>query len=928
MRSKHVLLSFLVTVLAGCATPYGQRLSIDHGPKQIAGSITVSDAKLYRREALIDERRREMRYIDRLMAETEKDGFTIGPEISREIEVIQSLALNLGLSFDPAAGRTYRDADQTTSIQQEIRTLQLQLQLDQLRRDAALFRERLAAQTDPSRSDLGAPTDPTDAPAPPPIAAADVKDLLARIDGLQGALETRLGASVGGPRPVALQGNMINQFRDRAAYRQVLTSARNAASLDELHDMDGAALYRLNFQVSALPPEKAYLRTAGIVSMRPVDSPHSDDEIREIYARWIDHLQKVAGKSDRDDRLYVAIQDLAIREELIGNVILAYDDGTRPKDKDDNPYPPCQAGLKSYNVPRDGCGGRLVIPVPNFLRDSETVSGENLSMGQVLSIYMDDVLLDPIQYNEGMNALANRRQVAAAIVDQNKCELRPEFERDSAALQDKDLGRVDELATAAMSTLMSIPSLNQALSNIHNNTQDPRVRVAVSAAREKLHRSAQLSVNVLNELALHSCVRNASLPLPTPEFNLPPQFAKVVSKAPEVRLYEVGPREQVQQVSTAARAAEAFSLAMALAAKAPSKGGAAEAGLGYSRNALGKIDAIERLPIVVGFAQAGSEFKPAEGKDGKSPQNHDEAPHFGWILGPRLNTIDTKKGRIDLEQAHQVYDLSADLAVSGWRTKLTLEVRTAWSPDWRSDAFGSVWNFSEGMPVRTMVVELRPSDAEFSALTMLLAGGDHARGQRPVSITTKGLALASCAASTLVIQGQNLWRATDAIIGGRRMGAERISVLPDMEGITVDVPAGIAFGSKTLDLQILTPFGVASEKIAANGPDSCEKPASTDGPAVTGGIPKTINLCSSPGYDLAGRDLDQLGTVELAVDGKGTGVKGALAKGTAKLRRLSFDRTALKQIVGSHAYLHFTLSDGKPLPSSPAITIVSQNCGE
>ena len=928
MRLRYLLFSFLVTVLAGCATPYGQRLAIDHGPKQIAGSITVSDAKLYRREALIDERRREMQYIDRLMAKTEEDGFTIGPEISREIEVIQSLALSLGLSFDPAAGRTYRDADQTTAIQQEIRMLQLQLQLDQLRRDATLFRDRLASQTDPSRGDLGAPTAPTDPAAPPPLAAADVKDLVARIDGLRTALEGRLGASVGGPRSVTLQGNPINQFRDRAAYRQLLASARNAASLDELHDMNGTALYRLSFQVSTLPPEKAYLRTAGIVSMRPVDTDHSTDDIQEIYARWIDYIQRAVAKFDSNDPLRIAIETIGVKKQLFGNLILAYDDGIRPKKSDGKIYPPCQPGLRSFNSSIDGCGGRLVIPVPNFPRDSETVFGENLSISQILSIYMDDILLEPTEYNEAMEVLAKRPSIAIAIVDRNKCTLRAKFERDSAAKNDGDLGRVDELTTAATSTLLAVPTISQMLLNIHNNSHDSNVKIAVSAAREKLYRSGLLSANVVNEIARYGCRREAAISLPKPEFHLPLQFQNEVEKESKIRIYEIGPREQVQQVSTAARAAEAFSLAMALAAKAPSRGAAADAGLGYSRSAIGKVDAVERLPVVVGFAQAGSEFTSEVGKDGLPAQKHNEPPQFGWILGPRLNTIDAKKGRLDLEQGHQVYDLSADLAVSGWRTNLALEVRTAWSPDWRSNAFASVWNLNQDMPIRTVIVELRPSDDEFLALTMLLAGGDPARGQRPIPVASKTLSLTSCAASTLIIEGRNLWRATDAIIDGQRMGGERISVLPDMNGITLDVPAGIAFGSKTLDLQILTPFGVAPGKIVASGPDSCEKEDSTDGPAVTGGIPAGINLCSSPTYRLSGRGLDQLDTVELAVDGKGTGVKGVLAKGTAELREVSFDRTTLKQIVGGHAYLHFALSDGKPLPTSRAITVVSQNCGQ
>ncbi|HEX8554514.1 MAG TPA: hypothetical protein VF695_07395, partial [Sphingomonas sp.] len=779
--------------MASCGTPYGDRLSVDYGRPQISGSITVSDPKLYRREALINERRREVRYIDQLMANSEKDGFVIGPEVAREVEVIRALAVSAGLSFDSAAGAGYQRSEQTASIRQEIDALQLQLQLDQLKRDAALFRAGLADQTAPSRDNLGGTTAAGAATAPAALTPADASDLVTRIDALQTTLAGRLGATVAGPRALALPGNPIDQFRDRAAYRQVLTSARNAASLDELHDLDGAALYRLTFQVTTLPPTRDYLRTAGIVEMQPVEGSRPDaGEIEDIYLRWLGYLNQSAAESGSG-----SIDSFLVSTQLFSRIDFHYDPGTpgaaavppaaarrgRGRALAAGPAPACPGLVSSAytdTAPPQGCE-RISFVAPDLPESSAAAAGVNRTMGLVVDRDFREVE-NTDSYGRAMSLLL-QPEIGNALLESGRCELRPVSQRRQIEAA-SPAGLADTSINAALASLTAVPLVAQTIDRLASGTRSAPLRTALDRERTRLVDIADRSRRLLQALS-ERCLAGERL-APAQHIAVPEHFAQIVRAESVVRVYEVGPREQVQQTSTAARAAEAFSLAAAISAKAPSAGAAARAGLGYSRNAAGKVDLIERLPVVVGYAQArGTWTNSNEGAASRQAR-------FGWLLGPRVNTVDPRRGTLELEQGQRTYDLSADLSVSGWRTRLPLQVRTAWSPDWRSRDFASALD-ARG-PTRIVKVELNPSPAEFAQLAQRLGFGPVGRGLRPAAITQIAPnKVKACMAATLVIRGDNLWRASDVVIGGRRIGADAVSVLPDMRGLVVEIPAKTSF---------------------------------------------------------------------------------------------------------------------------------------
>ena len=189
------------------------------------------------------------------------------PEIARDVEQITAFAGALGLSFDPAAALNYRRASETGDIQQQIQVAKLQLQLDQLKRDAELVRSKFASQTDPVNASLGAASASAPAAAVSANVSASVEQFKAAVDKLSASLATRLDIEGKPPTIAQTSINPADAFRDRSAYRDLLKSARNAVSLDDLHDSGGSALIRLNFQASVLP-DRETSNIPGVIQMK------------------------------------------------------------------------------------------------------------------------------------------------------------------------------------------------------------------------------------------------------------------------------------------------------------------------------------------------------------------------------------------------------------------------------------------------------------------------------------------------------------------------------------------------------------------------------------------------------------------------------------------------------------------------------------
>lgn len=262
-----------------------------------------------------------------------------------------------------------------------------------------------------------------------------------------------------------------------------------------------------------------------------------------------------------------------------------------------------------------------------------------------------------------------------------------------------------------------------------------------------------------------------------------------------VLAYAVSPAFLGQRVSTVARAADAIQLAASLAGAFPQAGVGASGSVGAGRLASGKADALERLPLVVGFTEPKLLHPLTNGQPRPSPTKSGGGmpgrvyqtgafTSFGWLLGPRA-LIDPADKNLKLAHPLGDYDLTVDLSMPGWWPYIDLKVETLWAPNWRDGRGAMIEDDSAKSFTRTMRVRLSHTAADMDGLTEIVTR--HALGPAPRTMEIQSVdppAVSSCAESiTLVARGTNLWRTTKAYLRGRP--ADDIKVLPDMSGVAL-----------------------------------------------------------------------------------------------------------------------------------------------
>lgn len=783
-RMTFVSMLGMVVCLCGCATPFADKLDYDPRPVRAPAAIIVSDPKVYSRQGLISERRKDVEWIDQLIDDSRTQTFS--PELLREVEQISMLAAALGVKFDPAAGLNYRRDRETGDIQQEIDALKMQFQLEQLRRDLALLRENWPEQTDPVNSDLGKLPAGTTPDATSTVSASAADQLKQAIDRLLPALNGRLDADGKAPKPNTAAVSPIDLFRDRSAYRDLLQSARNAASLDEVHDDAGAVLVRLNFQAAVVPDPKRP-KSLGVVQIRPripFGGPGAD-----FLGQWAVYLN-----SD------------PLRNELRGDIDRLIDSGWVGRFNVSNLLKGYCEELKNANTPSEGCEEKeLVIPLLLSKIDASRLEFDDIFSGarKYQSFPRDK---PPVHWFQD-----SRNSLSVPTTDERKSALcrmlRGEIPADAQANK----------LTSDLEYVAVLTENRDALRHVFNLMRD--LRFPAGAAGDVKGRIAEAEDFIASvERALPQCADSIrSYLLPSKEVVWAVTRAGSVTNG--IRVYEVGPREQVQQVSTVARAANSLALAANLAASAPGSGAAAEAAANYSRQAMGRADARERVPSVVGYANGSGS----------------ESPIFGWVIGPQAR-IDAK-GRVRMEQSVRAYDLSVDLSVPRISDSIILDVTSLWGPS--STELATEIRADKGIK-RTIRVPVPVLQNDFGEFNRSITG---AQEPSDVDLQVKGGPVAACRASTLVIQGYSkLWRAESVLVGSILLESKAISVMSDMSGILVKVPEIVDQSRSTIGIIVMTPDGSfdADVDYVPKPADGCEKPKTTtpaapgDGPIVTG----------------------------------------------------------------------------------------------
>lgn len=830
MRNSQNFAAGIATAvtLAGCSTPYADRVAYDTEIRNSPGTITLSDPKLYTREALISERAKDIKWVNRLIMESEDSTKVVfRPELVREIEQITAIAAAIGLKFDPAAKLTYNRYKETDDIKQEIDVLKLQLQLDQLKRDAELVRTNFASQTAPVNEDIGKlSSTSTQSSATVSTSATDL--LKEAIDKLNKTLMSRLDIDGKLPAMTTSTINPFDDFRDRSAYRDMLKAAQNSTGLDQLHDFANARLIRLNFQATAIP-DSNNLHSLGAIKVSVVPPSAENVDTQKFLRNWLEYMN--TNKEYRNNTGLQLNTSNRVIQELLNS-------GSFDK--------------------KDVLGIEVLLPVL-IDRDGRSQLPSNIYNR---SHWANDINFDQGAYNSALSELSSINEQKTSEFLSNICNDKSTTESDPVELRiqeavDRELSiQYLQLANTVAISIGKPPILTDEIATKLDNSR-------------RLRRQAFEMTNKLPQCKFYSERLSSSLRWKALSETAIPDGNKI-------RVYEVGPREQVQQVSTVARSANSLALAASLAAANPGSGIGTEAAASYSRQTMGRATALERVPSVVGYSQAGDSS-------------------FGWLLGPRA--VLNAKGHVDMAQLLKPYDLSVDMSVPGWWPTLNLEVATSWAPSPVLIASGKLISEKN----RITVPLLRETGVGFESLTQYLLGDD----SRVTIDDVQGGPINACDKSTLLITGRNIWRTKQAFILGQPLDEDAITITADMKGILLSVPAikPLLNGNFSKKLLLITPFGTKEwlkdvSYVSEIPDDSCKlKNAQTDGASkdavsVSNVFPSEFVVPSSPELTVTGVNLDKIVAVKL--DGQmATIVKLSKDK---KVLSVKFDENTTKSI--------------------------------
>lgn len=817
----------LVVLLGSCRAPFSNRMSeVDWAASPLAGTIAVSEPKMYRRESLINERRRDVEWIEGMLEPKSFAEVKFEPEMQRELEQITVFAAAIGLNFDPVRGADYRRESETSAIEHKINVLDLQLQLDQLTRDAELLRSRFAAQTEPSGTGTGGKSE--DGGKPPATASQKgegqledvVTQLKKAVDQFSDKLVTQLKINEGDPRVAKSAVNPSDLFRDKLAYRDLLKAALNSSSLDDMHDFGGAALIRLNFQAMVLP-ERDRARVPGVVQMTIKPPPDNAPEWKMLYRQWLDHINQRLNRPTENgwqqDLELLVLSDSGLftladyyvprrsgqpgtpQEQMTG----AQATGQPAAESGDIV---CN-GFAPRSVTQDAACAKLVFAVPRFAGAS-VQEGAYHSLNEFVERSFQPYADSQAHYDAttGMHALVNKS--AAQLVVRCSLPARPPSAADQSRSAREVLYAI-RLAQERVAAGDEVARVERAAQYALRQAGAPMVRRSDLSERIASHTAeARFLLSTFEEAAYGDCPLAARLAFRRSLLALfqPALFDEMLRDRQPIAVYEIGPRELVQQISSVSRIANNLSLALSLAAAAPRTGlGASSAG-NYSRQAIGKAATFERVPSLIGYAASS---------------------RFGWVIMPAA--VFDPKGDLMLEQRPRTIDLSVDLSIPAWWPYFELEAVTGWGSS-AAPINGAAAQLARSTAMR---VRMKTNYADLEQVTARMQSGAGARIHLDDPLLS-GQHVAACRSTTLYVRGAHLWRASAVVVGGHALAASEIDVAPDMSGVLLTVPALADLVTTErgtqLSLSVYTRDGEAAGKVnylAPPQPDGCRAPGKT-----------------------------------------------------------------------------------------------------
>ena len=795
--------SVLVAVLAvsGCAIDLENK-TFSHSVVDVAitgewtpANITLGAAQVFTRATLLNDRRREQRFIESLIKHSRNQKFE--PQLQRDLRTLSIATAQVGISSDPTARGNFQREKEISELKQEVNKRRLQAEIARLDAQIERIQNQAAAEVPPPVGNVDLTQNALQPPSGAPSAevtalVTELKSKLTEIlNDVGGGADGRVAASDAAASPE-------DRFRDLQAYRGLLRAYEASNALDDTHDLGGNTFYRVQFRATVSP--ETIRDRFGVIEVVPTDPTHTmtEEPIAQLYWAWLAHVTRRLNQPRADN--------LAMRN-LLANYANLF-------------------GIITTQLPSDAGSVHMAVPPASekVLQDAiKDLDGSRRPERKAKQLSKGITLL------ERSTDLTLLEKSTDLVGHGDKCPLLPEGPDLNRRNVERLFPLYDQLARAyiqhfpALALILtnlshlshsgeiSIPSANiDELSKHHGEAFDR----AQEYVRTRIHAIKRINVTKKPPILpaqLFAC-ENHFRPM---AFNIvesvPPKFKELLTKDKDqrMRVLEVSPAERAQRVSTLASAAASLQTALSIAAALPTAGIGINAGLGNLKSEIGKIEAHERVPLVVGFYEAGHyEHVPKE----TSPRLVVRLPRFGWILGPPLGP-DLGDSQIKHSQVLKSHEVQVDLSVPAWWPSVKLSVLTAWA----GPLGESVAKSCAACVKKTFTVALPRSDSDMDALTQFLlsklsinlaVGSDSPRIVRvsPSTIDRNNGQVA------LIVQGSGLWRGEEVYVFGVRQ--TEVKVLPDMSGLAVSLnPASLPRLNPEVDIMPLAVYTRAGKAV-------------------------------------------------------------------------------------------------------------------
>ena len=778
----------VVLMLSACSWDLGNRIfsrSVDDvaiTDEWIPANIILGDPQVFTRATLLNDRRREQRFIQDLIRESRNQRFE--PQLQRDLRTLSIATAQLGVSLDPAERANYQREGEISELEHEVNKRRLQAEIARLDAQIERIRDQAAAEVPLPAKEVDLTQSALQAPSGDP--SADATGLLTKLESGLDEILKDVGGTDGRVATSDATASPEDTFRDLQAYRGLLRAYEASNSLDDTHDLGGNTFYRVQFRATVNPG--SVRDRFGVMEVMLANPTMTDKDIAQLYWTWLAYVTRQLNQANA-----VNLTTFNLFPE------------------DDKLFGIVDTGLSS-----NGKAVRMAVPptLESVFRDAFESLDRARGPGNKLR-----------QLNDGIRYLG---KVTGFEETAGTCPV-PKSDRLMPRNARRLFPKYDELAGAYIRNFSAFAVMLSNLIDLSHSSEIDVSIVVIESALD-LHRQAYVAaqeyvrkrVETLEteQMRRESGGTNANHTqafktrlstckghfAPTNSENadpIPPKFGEILraDEDPTVRVLDVKPAERAQRVSTLASAAASLQTALSIAAALPTAGIGINAGFSNLKSEIGKIEARERVPLVVGFVEGGRmeqvpQSAPAGESKGTSshrPGSGNRPPRFGWVLGPPLKP-DLSGSRLTHSQMLKSHEVQVDLSLPAWWPWVELSFRTAWAGPLGTSVEGACTMCEE----RTFKVALPLSDSDMDALTRYLVSGlsvshpiaaDRSRfvSDRPriVNVSPRVIDRSAGRPVALIVQGAGLWRGEEVFVYGVQQTDVR--VLADMSGVAVTV---------------------------------------------------------------------------------------------------------------------------------------------